>query len=46
VVLACTNLARPTWLPVATNTLIGGSSYFGDSAWTNHPRRFYGFGLP
>jgi hypothetical protein len=46
VVLACTNLARPNWMPVATNTLTGGSAYFGDAAWTNHPRRFYGFGLP
>jgi len=37
----CTNLANPTWLPVATNTLTGGSFYFSDPDWTNSPRRFY-----
>ncbi len=28
VVEACTNLANPTWSPVMTNTLTGGSSVF------------------
>ena len=41
VVEACTNLFNPTWFPVSTNTLTGGSSYFSDPLWTNHPTRFY-----
>ncbi|MHB8522712.1 MAG: hypothetical protein ACYDH9_18400, partial [Limisphaerales bacterium] len=41
VVEACTDLAHPTWSPVGTNTLTGGSSYFSDSQWTNHPTRLY-----
>ena len=41
VVEASTNLAYPVWIPVGTNTLTGGSSYFGDPQWTNHPARFY-----
>jgi hypothetical protein len=41
VVEACTNLAHPTWSPVGTNTLTGGSSYFSDPQWTNYPTRFY-----
>jgi hypothetical protein len=43
---ACTNLAGATWSPVSTNTLTGGSAYFGDAAWVNHPRRFYRLNLP
>ena len=41
VVEACTNLANPSWSPVGTNTLTGGSSYFSDPQWTNYPARFY-----
>jgi len=41
VVEASTNLANPAWIPVGTNTLTGGSSYFSDPQWTNHPARFY-----
>ena len=41
VVEACTNLTNPVWSPVGTNTLTGGSSYFSDPQWTNHPVRFY-----
>ena len=41
VVEACTNLASPTWSPVGTNTLTGGSSYFSDPQWTNYPARLY-----
>jgi hypothetical protein len=41
VVEATTNLANPTWSSVGTNTLTGGSSYFSDSQWANHPARFY-----
>jgi hypothetical protein len=41
VVQACTNLANATWVPVQTNTLTGGSSYFSDPQWTNYRARFY-----
>ncbi|MGD0536771.1 MAG: hypothetical protein ABSC03_03895 [Verrucomicrobiota bacterium] len=41
VVEACTNLANPSWFPMGTNTLAGGSSYFSKPHWTNHPARFY-----
>jgi hypothetical protein len=41
VIEASTNLANPTWSPVATNTLISGTSYFSDPRWTNYPTRFY-----
>jgi hypothetical protein len=41
VVEAATNLANPAWIPVGTNTLIDGSSYFSDPQWTNYPSRFY-----
>jgi len=41
VVEACSNLANPIWSPVGTNTLTGGSSYFSDPQWTNHPARIY-----
>jgi hypothetical protein len=41
VVVSCTDLANPTWIPVSTNTLTGGTSYFSDPQWTNYPSRFY-----
>jgi hypothetical protein len=41
VVEACTNLANPTWSPVSTKTLTGGSSYFTDPQWTNYLTRLY-----
>ena len=41
VVEACTDLGHPVWTPVGTNTLTGGSSYFSDPRWTEHPSRFY-----
>ena len=41
VVEACTDLANPTWSPVGTDTLTGGSSYFSDPQWTNYPARVY-----
>jgi BspA type Leucine rich repeat region (6 copies) len=41
VVEAATNLANPVWIPVSTNTLTGGTSYFNDPQWTNYPGRFY-----
>lgn len=41
VVEACTDLANPIWMPVGTNSLAGGASYFSDPQWTEHPARFY-----
>jgi hypothetical protein len=41
VVEAATNLANPVWLPVSTNVLTGGMSYFSDPQWMNSPGRFY-----
>jgi hypothetical protein len=41
VVEASTNISKPVWQPVQTNTLTGGTSYFSDSHWTNYPSRFY-----
>lgn len=41
IVEASTNIANPTWLTLATNSLTGGSSYFSDADWINHPARFY-----
>jgi len=38
---ACTNLATPVWIPVGTNKLTNGTSYFSDSKWTNYSARFY-----
>jgi hypothetical protein len=38
---ASTKLVGSLWVPVATNTLINGSSYFHDPYWTNYPSRFY-----
>jgi hypothetical protein len=41
VVEACADLANPSWPPLQTNTLTGGSSYFSDPQWANYPSRFY-----
>ena len=41
VVEACTNPANPSWLPLQTNTLASGSSYFSDPNWADYPGRFY-----
>ena len=41
IVEVCTNLFKPTWFSVATNTLTGGSSHFSDPQWTNSPGRYY-----
>ena len=38
---ACADLVNPTWFLVGTNTLVGGSSYFGDPESANGPQRFY-----
>lgn len=36
-----TGPADVSWVPLATNALAGGWSYFGDADSTNHPSRFY-----
>jgi len=41
IVEAATNLANPVWIPLATNTLPDGTTYFLDPQWTNYPNRFY-----
>jgi Beta-propeller repeat len=41
VVEASTNLTNPVWIPVSTNAITGGTSYFSDPQWTNYPGRFY-----
>ena len=41
VIEVCTNLANPVWIPVTTNVLINGTSYFSDAQWTNYPYGFY-----
>jgi hypothetical protein len=41
VVEAATNLSNPVWMPVSTNTLVNGVSYFGDPQSANLPARFY-----
>ncbi len=43
---ACTNLANPTWIALATNTLTRGSCYFSDPEWTNYASRFYRLRMP
>jgi len=40
VVEASTNLANPTWYPLATNTLTSRSAYFSDPQWANSLARF------
>ena len=46
IVQTCTNLARPVWLPIATNALTAGSSYFSDPNWRTAPVRFYRVASP
>jgi hypothetical protein len=46
VVQASTNLANPTWSPLATNTLTSGSASFSDPQWKNYPLRFYRVAVP
>jgi hypothetical protein len=38
---ACTNLAQPDWVPVATNTIAAGVAHFSDPQWTHFRGRFY-----
>ena len=46
VVEVATNLLGPVWVPVGTNVLSGGSSYFNDPGWASRPRGFYRFSTP
>jgi len=41
VVEACGDLADTAWIPLQTNSLVNGSSYFNDLDRTNHPTRLY-----
>ncbi len=41
VVEASTNPASAMWIPVCTNVLASGSSYFSDPQWASYPGRFY-----
>ena len=41
VVEACSMTNNPTWVPLQTNTLTGGTCYFSDLQWTNYPVRCY-----
>ncbi|HOB97855.1 MAG TPA: hypothetical protein PKM43_03790 [Verrucomicrobiota bacterium] len=38
---ACTDLTKPTWSAVGTNTLSDGFACFSDADWANHSARFY-----
>jgi hypothetical protein len=38
---AATNLSTPNWVPLQTNTLTSGMSYFSDPDWTDCPARLY-----
>jgi hypothetical protein len=47
VVIVCTNLTNPLWLPVSTNILpSSGTSQFSDPQSPNYPNRFYRFRAP
>jgi Tol biopolymer transport system component len=41
VVVEGCSLVNPDWVPLQTNTIIGGSCYFSDPDWTNYPVRCY-----
>jgi hypothetical protein len=41
VVEANTNMSLGTWVPVSTNSMMKGYSYFTDSGWTNFSKRYY-----
>jgi len=41
VVDACSDLANPVWIALATNVPSAGMIYFSDPQWTNYPSRYY-----
>jgi hypothetical protein len=38
---ACTDLGLPVWIPISTNTLMEGTSYFSDPQWADLATRIY-----
>lgn len=46
VVEACLDLTDPTWVQLGTHTLTGGSFYFSDPQWAQHPARYYRLRTP
>jgi len=46
VVEACTNLAKPVWVPLMTNSLTNGSFHFSEPFQPSTSARYYGLGLP
>ena len=46
VVEATTNLAKPDWVPVSTNTIVAGGASFSDPQWKNFPGRLYRLRMP
>ena len=46
VVENCTNLINPSWLPVSTNLLADGASYFSDPGWANSSAQYYRVRVP
>ena len=46
VVEACTNMANPTWCPLQTIYISGGTAYFSDPRSRNYPTRFYRIRTP
>jgi hypothetical protein len=46
VVEASSNLGDGRWVPLSTNILTGGSSFFHDPNWTDYPARFYRLRAP
>jgi hypothetical protein len=46
VVEACANLANPVWVPIATNTLVNGSSHFSEPFQPGASARFFALIMP
>jgi hypothetical protein len=46
VVEACSDLTGGPWVALRTNTLSGGSLFFSDPDWINHPARLYRIRAP
>jgi hypothetical protein len=46
VVVETTSLTNLPWMPLATNTLSGGASYFSDTNWTDDEIHFYRLAAP
>jgi hypothetical protein len=46
IVEASASLRNPNWIPIQTNVLSGGSSYFSEPNWQTYPARFYRLRTP